>query len=438
MGAETSLASLRVVYPVGLIGRSGHQPLCDMALDSIIVSLADDLTGANVTAALLCEAGLTSVHVLGCEQLWPAPPTAQAIVVNIASRDSDEATAGQRLRDVVRHLKRTLAGRPILWNKRIDSTLRGYVSLELQALLSEVPCCLILMAPAFPSAGRVTIAGRQVVESHLVAQDNAVQTDIAAYLHPLDLDAIIPLPSAAIGGGIATALATARVNRKAALIADAVTDGDLRRLAENTLAAWLEGALIVDSGPYLAQLARLALDHGVWPESTRTSPVVLLIGSRTSLTQEQVHALRGSSLRIVTVTPGLDDQAIAAAKTADAIVLSAPDQAGPIDAALDVLVAAAQHLLSCLPRPYTLFLSGGRTAARFFASYDDLESLTMLGELSPLVACGVAKGGVLDGAILATKGGLVGAPDTLLSIIKRLQLLRRFHEHETDSRPDHR
>jgi uncharacterized protein YgbK (DUF1537 family) len=408
-----------------------------MALDSIIISLADDLTGANVTAALLCEAGLTSVSVLSCEQLWPAPPAAQAIVVNIASRDSDEATAGQRLRDVVRYLKRTLAGRPILWNKRIDSTLRGYVSLELQVCLSEVPCCLILMAPAFPSAGRVTVAGRQVVKTHLAEKNNgAVQADLSAYLQPLGLDFIRPLTLAAVHGDMTAALTMARADQKGALIADAVTDGDLRRLAENTFAAWLKGALIVDSGPYLAQLARLALDHGLWPESTRTSPVVLLIGSRTSLTQEQVHALRGSSLRIVTVTPGLDDQAIAAAKTADAIVLSAPDQAGPIDAALDVLVAAAQQLLSCLPRPYTLFLSGGRTAARFFAGYDDLESLMMLGELSPLVACGVAKGGVLDGAIVATKGGLVGAPDTLLSVVKRLHLLRRFYEHEPDSRPD--
>jgi hypothetical protein len=216
----------------------------------IIVYLTDDLTGATSSASLLYEAGLAGIQLLACEDLEQPLPPAQAYIVNVASRDVDEALAKERLRESIRRLKRGLLGKQVLWGKRIDSTLRGHIAGELKTLHAELTKPL-LIAPAFPQAGRSTIGGYQLVDGRLVVGY------LPSLLAGLDAELL----------GLHGLRAGKKPTFFKTVIADAIEDADLKALAESTFESWLAGAIVIDSGPYLAQLAAMGLARGLWRHS---------------------------------------------------------------------------------------------------------------------------------------------------------------------------
>src|SRR5687767_2433999 len=108
--------------------------------------VADDLTGACDTGSLF--AGDAPVPLA----VWPAaPPPARVRVVDTESRalPAEEAVA---------RVTRVPALAPATrYFKKIDSTLRGHVALEMDALMRAVGTESALVCPAFPAQGRVVI-----------------------------------------------------------------------------------------------------------------------------------------------------------------------------------------------------------------------------------------------------------------------------------------
>src|SRR5258705_480938 len=95
--------------------------------------VADDLTGACDTGALFAARGPVPVTV------WPDPPLhAPVTVVDTESRTLDPVDAARRVSGVARNLARTR------FFKKIDSTLRGPIGAELDALLElDAPPLLV-------------------------------------------------------------------------------------------------------------------------------------------------------------------------------------------------------------------------------------------------------------------------------------------------------
>ncbi|HCA88538.1 MAG TPA: Hrp-dependent type III effector protein, partial [Streptomyces sp.] len=88
-----------------------------------VLVLADDLTGANATAAGFARAGLRSVTVGADQDLDVLAGLAirfDAVVVSTDSRHCPPAEAARRVGEAIRR------GRPAaLVSNRVDSTLRG-------------------------------------------------------------------------------------------------------------------------------------------------------------------------------------------------------------------------------------------------------------------------------------------------------------------------
>ncbi|MDI3530604.1 MAG: D-threonate/D-erythronate kinase [Candidatus Atribacteria bacterium] len=124
--------------------------------------IADDLTGANDCGVQFVKCNF-SVKVFvdipwkGLENLV----SGEIVAVNTNTR----ALLPQEAYERVKKLSRALAG---LGNvkiyKKIDSTLRGNVGAEIDAILDVFRFPLALVAPAFPDMGRITVGGRQLVE----------------------------------------------------------------------------------------------------------------------------------------------------------------------------------------------------------------------------------------------------------------------------------
>jgi uncharacterized protein YgbK (DUF1537 family) len=127
--------------------------------------IADDLTGANDTAIQFAKFGLRSLVLLGLETDFHLIEDWDVIVVDTNSRLDSPDSAYGKVRMATKFLKKEGAQ---LFYKKIDSTLRGNIGSELDAVMDELNTNLSLVVPAFPATGRTTIDGYQLVHGRLL------------------------------------------------------------------------------------------------------------------------------------------------------------------------------------------------------------------------------------------------------------------------------
>src|SRR5690242_11581095 len=143
-----------------------------------LLVLGDDLTGSNATGALYARFGLRAVSVNA--PLEPDAPCFRAesgidaLVVNLGTRHASPAHAEAAVRRAI-----TLAGPVELTVKRVDTTLRGNVGVETEAVLASAPGARALVVPAFPDAGRVTLGGLHLVDGVPLAESPAARDPLA-------------------------------------------------------------------------------------------------------------------------------------------------------------------------------------------------------------------------------------------------------------------
>jgi uncharacterized protein YgbK (DUF1537 family) len=122
--------------------------------------VADDLTGAMDSSGYFVGMGFSTVVILDTS----FPSTADVVVITTNSRAEEPDTAGERVRQAVK----SLMGRLVY--KKIDSTLRGNIGVELEAAIEELASEKAVVAPAFPAVGRTTLGGILLVNGVAVAE----------------------------------------------------------------------------------------------------------------------------------------------------------------------------------------------------------------------------------------------------------------------------
>lgn len=124
-----------------------------------LLIIADDLTGAIDSGVQLAKRGVTTVVVPALQDLdrkWEC----ETLVVNTETRHASPASAANAV------TRATAIGRNhgvSYFYKKTDSTLRGNIGSELEALLRIVGQERLVFVPAFPRLGRTTREGRQYV-----------------------------------------------------------------------------------------------------------------------------------------------------------------------------------------------------------------------------------------------------------------------------------
>lgn len=413
---------------------------------SAVTVLADDLTGANATGALLARMGLRTRTITGSAAVLEESPdgadaAADVTVVTTGTRTmtADEAAAlvGELLRSAP-----GLAASELL-AKRVDTTLRGPIAAELDALLRcrrESGGRVVAVAvPAYPSAGRTTVDGVHLLHGVPVAETPAGRDPLtpvhtsrvgelmtsgtrlaAAEVHHDLLRSDRQEAAAAIGEAVTTA---------DVVVLDAETEGDLARLA--TLVADVRAetgvdVVPVDSGPFVAAYCgALGL-----PQQRYDAPVLVVVGSTSDPTSRQVaHAVESLRLRLVEVDPERDfDDLVPTTlrhlerESGDVCWRVIPPQGG-IDAGLAAKIPQA---LATACRQVVdqasiggVFACGGEVAAALLEALD-VHSLEIEGEVQPLVVTGRVSGGTWDRMPVITKGGMVGDDRAITASIGRL------------------
>jgi uncharacterized protein YgbK (DUF1537 family) len=413
-----------------------------------VLVVADDLTGANATAAGLSRAGLRAVTVADAHQPELVAEFAgrfDAVVVSGDNRHDDPADAARVVRRALR------AGWPAaLVTNRIDSTLRGNVGATTEAMLDELADLagepvVALCVPAHPEAQRQTVAGvqllagRRLEETELardprspvarseVAALVAAQTDLP--VRPLPLDTVTGPPEA-----LEAALRAAVAEGRGIVVADALTLEHVERVA--TAAAGIAGVtwLCVDPGPFTVAMAR-ALGLG---GDADAAPYLAVSGSATDLTRRQLGRVRERRtvhlVRLVTDGDGRPDldattaalhEALATATGGELVLLaSALDDADLLDpdarAGVPALLARATRRALEEQRVDGLYLTGGDLAAACLGELA-ADGLDVADEVVPLAVAGNLVGGPWSGLPVVTKGGLVGDDETALACLAFLE-----------------
>lgn len=442
--------------------------------------VADDLTGANATGVRLAGLGMEVWSAVTAGQAPRLEGVAQAGVMVTESRAIPAREAARRVAEAAAEL---VSAGATSFGKRIDSTIRGNLGSELEAMITALDEAeqphLALVVPAYPSSGRV-VAGGYLLVHGLPVEETAAGSDPSApvrfsrvcqvlreqtgfKMHELGLDEVLRGPDA-----VQTTLAGATRKGIRVVVADATTDAHIETLAE--AAVRLESPILsVDPGPFTGALTRARLKvaghsvptavdaggrggRGSAREGGKEQPYVVgVVGSVTPLSIHQVA--RAKALGAIQPVPlpverlvaggeeGLDparlrqvaaealEQALACLNRGEVPLLvtaAAEEPLLPAETAASVAAAVGRLvvvLAEGAARQGTplggLYLSGGDITV---AACKALNSpiLRLEAEVEPLVAFARLAGGPYAGLALVTKGGLVGDDEALVRALRYL------------------
>mgnify|MGYP000336118029 CR=1 FL=1 len=383
--------------------------------------LADDLTGACDTGAVFARRGLNTVV-----RLDPAAPVPAdgVVVISTDSRYLPEVQAAEVVRQVLRGLA---VGGAVLVYKKIDSTLRGNAGAELRAVMAALGHPRALVCPAFPGQGRVVRAGRVWVNG-VPLEDTAFAREapggeVARALGLLSDCRLLALEQVRAGEEALTALLS---QGGGVVVADAETDADLAALAR---AGRRAGVALWCGSAGLARALAAGFKSADAPQAGKfpQGPALVVAGSRSMETLEQVAALEACGAVVLSLTgvlPG-DSELIARAaadglRAGQTVVICArglphlPGSAAQVAGALAWAASAALRAVERLPA--LLILTGGETAAAVCRRLE-CTHIRLVDEVEAGLALGVMRDGRAAGLWVITKAGGFGRRDTLTRII---------------------
>ena len=352
--------------------------------------LADDLTGACDTGALFAAKHPVPVTV------WPrAPVPAAARAVDTETRALDGPAAAQRAAEAV------AAAPAARIFKKIDSTLRGHVGPEVDALIGATGATGVLLSPAFPARGR-TVIERMLMIDGVPITETAFQRDpdlprsdtgnVVDILRPVLDRPLAWIPLDQVRAGV-DALAARLVRlRGTVAIADAEIDADLTALVDAALAVEPSPLLVGSAGLARALAARLGLliERVALPCASRW---LIVAGSRHPSTRRQIETARAAGLRVVAASehPESDRRTVAARLAAEA------------------MRALEQERFDLVA------VTGGDTAISLFEALG-AERFDLVGPPAPGLAFGWLRSPIHPDLPVVTKAGSFGAPDLFVSL----------------------
>jgi len=384
--------------------------------------IADDLTGACDAGALFAGRGRVGVFV----DAAAVDPGRDVAAIDTETRSLTAPEAAARVRATAERLGARLhAG---LLFKKIDSTLRGAVGAELDALLSATGRSAALVCPAFPAEGRTVAQGRLCVNgipvhASPIGRDPAYPgdtSDVVAILRRATARPISHLPLDRVRSG-RDALERALASARGIVVADAETDADLDALAA---AAAARPALVLAGSAGLAGAVAARLGHAAplpvpLPEGRGW---LIVAGSLHPATRAQIRSLEAAGVAGVAIDGTCDPDTRALVDRLrggrPVFVTTADGAAATPDARRHMaarLAALATGVLA-RTRPDLVAVTGGDTAHALIVALE-ADHLELRGSPSSGLALGDL---VVDGAptlAVLTKAGGFGAANLFLTLL---------------------
>lgn len=280
----------------------------------VIGGIADDLTGATTTGVLLARSKARTAVFFNEEAAEKGEGIEQldAIMISSNSRALPADEAYKKVKLGILALKRMGVQ---YYQKRIDTTCRGGIGVEIDAMLDQLEDTVAIVVPAMPQSRRILVGGYSVIDGVAlintpVAQD--VRTPVKENYIPRLLEGqtrrkvgLVTLDKVLAGEkDVEQSLREARDAGNEIIVLDAITLEDVDVIAKACISLqW--NVLSVDPGPFTAKLAfnrgliqneEANIPEGTPDESGKT--VLIAAGSATPVTKRQMEVLTQDSRHV--------------------------------------------------------------------------------------------------------------------------------------------
>ena len=356
-----------------------------MSLTCLLI--ADDLTGACDAAVAFAARG----HVTSA-RLDPEGGAGGLDVLAVTTES--RALPAAALRGVFERTARALAGvESRIIFKKIDSTLRGNVRMEVELAAEVLSCEVAIVTPAFPAMNRIVEKGWLRVPG-----SSFEPIEMRVFWRAQGLVKIVHVRPRLVKAVLASDIRLISV--------DAVSDADLDAIVQGGLVS-PRRVLWAGSAGLASALARALPGPGPHTGAAQPVPAVLFcLGSDHAVTLDQERnliAARGAlALDGLTAEPECIAATLAGGRH---VVLRIPYGR--------VGVARARQLFGGLSG--ALMLTGGDTASLACRALG-ATGIQLHHEVAPGIPRGTIMGGPFQGAPVVTKSGGFGAPDALIRI----------------------
>lgn len=271
----------------------------EITLDRIAV-IADDLTGASDSGVQFARKGLRTQVIFDWLGLSDGKDSLDTVVIDTDSRSIPGSMAYDRVSQAAYVLKQK--GFTSIY-KKLDSTLRGNLGQEIKAVMDVYGFEAAAVVPAFPRIGRTTVDGKHYLNGVPVHETEigrdpktpVQEADIKKLLAAQSDQSSISIDLSTLRGGQAAVqrcIEKALVQHVKLLIFDAETEEDMQMLARlvpvyDQRFLWVGSAGFAEYLPVSAKVNENLSN----PEFTDSNPAMLVAGSLSEVTREQVIAV---------------------------------------------------------------------------------------------------------------------------------------------------
>ena len=253
------------------------------------IVIADDLTGSNATCSLFKKIGLRAASILKLQ--GDINYDVDVISYSTASRGLDKEEAYKKVSEAIKILKNKDV---LVYNKRIDSTLRGNIGTEINAMLDNLEDDRIaVVIPSYPDSGRIVVNKTMLVNGVLLENSDAgkdpktpIKTSCVESLIQKGIKysstyftlSDIEQPIEEIVKKIQEAIKKSRV-----LIFDAVNNEDIIKISKAIIRSDIN-IVTVDPGPFT-----LYYSKELQKKNHLEKKILMVIGSVTATTKKQIE-----------------------------------------------------------------------------------------------------------------------------------------------------
>ena len=419
--------------------------------------IADDLTGANATGVRLRKNGFNPVTMVYYNQPIINGPY-NAICVDTDSRYSKKEIAARRVETALQNLSEW--GADVIC-KRIDSTVRGNLGIEIDTVLKNLgENSVAIVVASYPESGRITSGGYLLVEGVPVQTTDVAKDPVMpltkSYIphiikeqskYPISLVGLESVLNGRDSIEIAIREKIKQGNR--IIVIDAVTDEEIETIAQAMVAIKEFQIIPVDPGPLTAEYAKAYSNQHI-----NNKKIIVTVGSVTTITNRQllylmdkasVDAIYVNPKKLIESTEAWETEVEKSVQKAllsmdhqDIVIITTNNVLNqPFDLSQEALEKGmhqnqlAKRIADGLGKVTRLviekskyeiqgcFSSGGDITASI-CSISMAEGIQLEDEVLPLVAYGKFVGGIFDGLPIITKGGMVGDKRAMHTCVKYL------------------
>jgi len=422
------------------------------------VIIADDLTGANDTGAILAQDGLKVGTILITSDIKKFKDF-DALCISTNSRGMLLTDAYEKVKNAANLFTNK---KDLFISKRIDSTLRGNVGSEIDSIIESLGNdTIVIVVASFPSSGRVCIGDYLLVngvplENTEVAKDPTSPVNSSRVTEIIKKQSkynvgYIPLDKVLKGADVIKHEVVEKAKDNKIIVIDARTDKDINEIAKACVETKLR-FVASDPGPFTAAVAKILYKKE--GEVKTRQKVLCGIGSASNLTREQLKFLKLKNNPLIIKTNTIDFLNEDAKETeikrvvteiiekennySLLVVTTTIDESDVLDFSkiekkyslnkkqcanliTDAIATIVYRIIEKLGNKIGGVYTSGGDVSEDFCTKIGASGFDIKDEVIPLAIYSRIIGGIFDNKPIITKGGLVGAKDTLVECINYMQ-----------------